>query len=147
MSGIAKLLLLQLTIFHAHAVLKDEVVCRLNCPYGFEIDENGDGICRCIDHCNPGPCSKNQTCIIEELSCPTGNCGIRVKCIKTCPLQLPCHQWMKCAHGYAVDCDNCSTCSCNDPCAGIVCPKKQRCIVHSCLDLNCQGLTVSCETV
>ena len=102
--------------------------CVANCPYGYELDNNGCRTCTCIDHCKNQICAKGEVCVTEEL-CPFSTCGIRPKCIKECPT-LPCHLTARCAYGFELDCDNCPTCACKNPCGGVICPEHQYCYVE-----------------
>lgn len=117
------------------------------CPYGYEVDENGCKGCGCTDHCKNYSCKEDQMCVIEEL-CPFATCGIRPKCVKRCPLSLPCHLTAKCAYGFELDKDNCETCACRDPCAGVICPSAQYCSVTvlNCFVAPCPPPSATCHS-
>ncbi|XP_031347192.1 antistasin-like isoform X2 [Photinus pyralis] len=118
-----------------------------DCPYGYEVDENGCKGCDCKDYTKGCPCTEDQICIVEKL-CPFGECGIKPKCVKKCPLSLPCHSLMDCPYGFELDRDNCQTCACKNPCAGVICPRAKYCavIVLNCLVAPCPAPYPECQS-
>lgn len=92
------------------ACLCPPVTCDLYCPYGYQKDEKGCEICRCVNRCEPVLC---------DLHCEYGfardvnGCEI-CQCNKP-PECAPAPCFLHCRHGYKKDEKGCDTCECNPP--------------------------------
>jgi len=71
------------------------MLCRMLCPYEFELDDDGCPLCQCRDPCRGIKCPGSQTCQLEEVSCAKEPCPPIPTCKQArtldsvCPMGLP----------------------------------------------------------
>ncbi|KAF5294979.1 hypothetical protein FQR65_LT10622 [Abscondita terminalis] len=119
----------------------------VSCPYGYLTNKNGCQSCSCIDPCKNYKCTDDKECIIEPISCRDNRpCGYKRSCVPKCkPLNCP---LLNCRYGYEVDCYNCPTCKCKNPCKGVICKPYYYCTVQTiyCLIPPCSPPFPVCES-
>ncbi|KAB0803987.1 hypothetical protein PPYR_00957 [Photinus pyralis] len=126
-----------------------------DCPYGHEKDEMGCKGCGCMNPCKYQRCGPGEVCVAEEM-CSEGPRGIKLKCLranatgtKQCE-ELPCHSTTYCQFGFAVDSDNCPTCTCiTNLCSRVVCPLFHYCTARypSCRSPPCPAPSPKCKPI
>jgi len=71
------------------------LLCRMLCPYDFELDEEGCPLCQCRDPCRGIKCPGSETCQLEEVAClkepcpPVPTCKQARSISSLCPTGVP----------------------------------------------------------
>ncbi|XP_025099691.1 zonadhesin-like [Pomacea canaliculata] len=110
------------------------VACRMLCPFGKELDDNGCELCGCKDVCRQVVCPTGKKCQPNYPSSQNSPSAPQFSCVDINPNTSQCSPITcrkHCPYGAKTDERGCEMCQCNDEpvniCSTMVCPDNQKC--------------------